>query len=208
MTVMNKLTRAAVPVLALAASCFALPTTAKADANPFIGEIAAMGIFGFCPRGWAETNGALLPIAQNSALFSLLGTTFGGDGRTTFGLPDLRGRTPVGVGTGAGLSSVAWGQRGGAEYVVLTESQLPSHNHVVNANNLDGDKPGPGSKLLAAAPPSGTGTETIYSDQAATVQMSSQMIANSGGGQSVPIIDATAVIRYCIALQGVFPSRS
>ncbi len=205
---MKKLVQFALPAIAIAITTVSLPSQAKADSSPFIGEIAAMGIWGFCPRGWASADGQILAISSNTALFSLLGTTYGGDGRTSFALPDLRGRTPVGAGHGPGLSNRTWGQRGGAEYTVLTESQMASHNHLVNANNEDGDKAGPGRKLLAAAPPSGTGTETIYSDQPFNNQMSPQMIANTGGSLSFSTIDPTAVIRYCIALVGTYPSRS
>jgi microcystin-dependent protein len=102
--------------------------------EPFIGQIMLVG-FNYCPRGWAEANGALLPIAQNTALFSLLGTTYSGDGRTTFGLPDLRGRVPIGDGTGAGLSPYQLGQKGGVESVTLTSSQLPPHAHSITATS-------------------------------------------------------------------------
>ena len=101
--------------------------------NPFIGQVNYIG-FNFAPRGWALCDGQLLPIASNTALFSLLGTAFGGDGRTTFALPDLRGRTPLGVGNGAGLNDVTWGQRGGSENVTLTVAQIPSHNHTITAS--------------------------------------------------------------------------
>lgn len=208
MTYLKKVTYSVLPALALSVACMATPDRALADSNPFFGEIAPMGISGFCPRGWASAEGQLLAISQNDALFSLLGTAFGGDGRTTFGLPDLRGRVPVGVGSGPNLASRNWGQRGGAESVTLTVNQLASHNHLVNANNEDGAWPGPGGKLLAAAPEGGTGTETIYSDQPATVQMSSQMIAPTGGNAPIDVLDPTQVIRYCIALFGIYPSRN
>jgi len=165
----------------------------------------------FCPRGWAATDGQLLAISQYSALFSLLGTTFGGDGRSTFGLPDLRGRAALGNGHGPGLTPTTMGDKRGFNYgPQLTEANLPSHNHLVNANNLDGDKPGPGGKLLAAAPPSGAGSETIYSDKAANRQMSSEMIALAGSSSPTELYvkDPYLVMTRCIALEGIFPSRN
>jgi microcystin-dependent protein len=208
MAYLKKATFSVLSSLTLAVTFMTLPDRAAADADPYVGEIAPMGLFGFCPRGWASAEGQLLAVNQHDALFSLLGTMFGGDGRTTFGLPDLRGRIPMGDGNGPGLTPRRVGQRGGIEQTTLIEQQLASHNHAVNANNLDGDKPGPGNKLLAAAPPSGTGTETIYSNQPYTVQMSSQMIGYTGGNVSVDILDPALVIRYCIALVGVYPSRN
>ena len=198
----------ALTALALGIAAFTTPHAALATSSPFIGEIAPMGITGFCPAGWSSAEGQILPITQNQALFALIGTTFGGDGRTTFGLPDLRGRLPIGQGTGPGLSPRSWGQVGGRETVTLTQNQMASHSHAVNATNTDGNFPGPGGKILAAAPDGGTGQETIYSDQAANVQMSTQMIAPSGGGQPVNVQDPTQVIRYCISLQGIFPPRN
>ncbi|APX14321.1 phage tail protein (plasmid) [Tateyamaria omphalii] len=168
----------------------------------------ATGITSFCPRGWAAAEGQLLAVSQNDALFSLLGTIYGGDGRTTFGLPDLRGRVPTHPGSGPGLSPVRLGQRDGQEQVALTASQNAPHSHSVQATNLDGDKGGPKDKLLAAAPNRGVGQETIYSDQDPNVTMNSQMIGNTGGSQPFSILDPSQTIRYCIALVGIYPSRS
>ncbi|MBS8225780.1 phage tail protein [Vannielia litorea] len=207
MTYSNKNALHALSASALALACLLSPGQAAADSNPFVGEIMATGI-GFCPRGWADANGQLLPVSGNDALFSLYGTTFGGDGRTTFGLPDLRGRTPMGDGTGPGLSPRRLGAKGGQEQTTLTVNQLPSHNHPVNATNSDGTFPGPGDKILAAAHDTGSGAETIYSDQAANVQMSPQMIAPTGGNQPLGTLDPTEVVRYCVALFGIYPSRN
>lgn len=182
------------------------PERAEAGLEPFIGDVIAVG-YDFCPRGWMSAEGQILPISSNTALFSLIGTTYGGNGTSTFGLPDLRGRGAMGQGTGPGLSPRSQGQMIGAEAVTLTANQMPSHNHAVNANNLDGNLPGPGAKLLAAAPPSGVGSETIYSDQAPTVTMSPLMIGISGQSQPFNVEDPALVMRYCIAMQGVFPSR-
>lgn len=208
MTFLKKTTNSALPALALAVACMAAPDRAQAGPNPYVGEIAAMGISGFCPQGWASAEGQLLQVSGNETLFSLLDTTYGGDGRTSFGLPDLRGRAPIGEGSGPSLTPHHRGQKGGLEQTSLETGQLASHNHAVNANNLDGDKPGPGGKILAAAPTGGTGTETIYSDQGPTVQMSSQMIASTGSGSPINVLDPTLVIRYCIALVGIYPSRN
>ncbi|WP_146591328.1 phage tail protein [Puniceibacterium confluentis] len=207
MTYLKQVIPTSLPVLALALAALVTPDRAAADADPFLGEVAPMGIVNFCPRGWASTDGQLLSIASNTALFSLLGTTFGGDGRSTFGLPDLRGRNPVGVGSGPGLFPRALGSRIGQEEATLNIINLAGHNHQVRANNEDGDKPGPAGKLLAAAPPGGNGTETIYSDQGPTVTMSADMIADAGGEVPLSLLDPTQVIRYCIATVGTYPSR-
>jgi len=208
MTYLKKATYSALPALALAAACMVTPGKAHAESQPFVGEIAAMGIVNFCPQGWASAEGQLLAVSQHDALFSLLGTIYGGDGRTTFALPDLRGRIPIGAGSGPGLTPRPVGQKNGREQVTLNTAQLASHNHAVNANNLDGNKAGPGGKILAAAPGGGTGAETIYSTQTATVQMSSQMIAPTGSNAAINVLDPMQVIRYCIALVGVYPSRN
>ena len=110
--------------------------------EPFIGQLMLFG-GNFAPRGWAMCDGQLLPIAQYSALFSILGTTYGGDGRTTFALPDLRGRVPMGFGHGPGLSAHGLGSKGGEENVTLTTSQIPSHSHQAMGSNADGNAPSP-----------------------------------------------------------------
>jgi len=175
--------------------------------EPFLGQIYLVG-YNFAARGFSLCNGQLLPISQNSALFSLLGTTYGGDGRTTFALPDLRGRVPMHFGNGPGLTDRRLGQRSGQETVTLTAAEMPSHSHTVNATNADGDKGGPGGKILAASPPGGNGSETIYSDTAPTKQMNSAMISNTGGSQAHQNMQPYLVLNYQIALQGIFPSRS
>lgn len=199
-------TFSAASILAFAATLSGTPDRAAAGANPYLGDILAVGET-FCPRGWVAADGQLLPISSNTALFSLLGTTFGGDGRTTFGLPDLRGRAAMGLGRGPGLTQRTIGQKLGAEGVVLNSLQLPSHTHAVNANNLDGDRPGPGGKLLAAAPPNGAGSETIYSDQPHNRTMSTQMIGHTGGAQPLGVQDPFLVMRYCVATVGEYPPR-
>ncbi len=193
--------------IATAATMTAAP--AQAQAEPFIGQIMYFG-GNFCPRGWAAANGQLLPIAQNSAVFSLLGTMYGGDGRTTFALPDLRGRSAVNVGTGPGLSNVTWGQRKGSEtFSITSPNQLPSHNHMVNATNATANKNGPGTDFLSV--PNTPGLD-IYHEGAPTPQQERQMdpgmIANTGGSAPISHTSPTLGIQTCIALQGIFPSRS
>ena len=173
--------------------------------EPFIGQIQPFG-FNFAPRNWAQCDGQLLPIAQNQALFSLLGTTYGGDGRVTFALPDLRGRTALHYGTGPGLSPRTIGQRSGSETATLTAAQLPPHSHTVAF------KTGPGTSNVAAGnvPAQDAGVQSAtYSDAAADGTMDASMIPNSGGqGQGHPNMQPYLVVNWCIALQGIFPSRN
>jgi microcystin-dependent protein len=190
-------------VLALAAGSMSGPLDAQAGVEPFIGEIMMTG-YSFCPRGYAETNGQLLAISQNTALFSLLGTTFGGDGRVTFALPDLRGRVPIGQGQGPGLSSYTLGQVGGAESFTLTVGQMPAHNHGVQATNANADKAGPGSKFPAVEP----NLTNMYHDGPPNRLMNSEMITPTGQNQPVGHRSPYLTLRFCIALQGVFPSRN
>jgi microcystin-dependent protein len=204
----------AAAVLALGTSLAIAPQKAQAQAEPFLGQISAFAN-SFCPRGWAEANGQLLPISSYSALFSLMGTTYGGDGRTTFALPDLRGRSIVHPGTGPGLSPYAWGQRGGTETRTLTINELPSHNHMVNANNGQNgfaDRKGPGNDFLGSPSYNAPGNPAediyIYSDQDPNQQMYPRMIENTGGRQPFDIRDPYLAVRMCVALQGLYPSRS
>ena len=175
--------------------------------EPFIGQIMPIG-FNFAPRGWALCDGQLLDIASHSALFSLLGTAFGGDGRTSFALPDLRGRIAKHVGTGAGLNPVSWGQRGGAEYHTLTVSELPSHNHtgVAHAHKTGGTSANPNNNFWAFDDDG----EKIYSPGPADTTMNPGAVTTNftGGGQSYNIENPYLGIYFCIALIGVFPSRS
>ncbi|MXO83897.1 phage tail protein [Altererythrobacter aestiaquae] len=185
------------------------PATVSASSNPFVGEIMTVG-FNFCPRGWGEANGALQSVASNSALFSLLGTTYGGDGRTTFALPDLRGRSSIGVGSGPGLSTVIWGQRGGVEQVTLTLNQMPSHNHTGNLhaeNTADSNTGNPVNAALARS------TNQIYSNTTApnpavTFASGTVTINNNGGSQPIQIRDPFLGMYKCIALTGLYPSRN
>lgn len=198
---------AVVCTLTLSLGLTGTPNRAEAGLEPFLGDIMIVG-FNFCPVGWTEAAGQILSISQNQALFALLGTRFGGDGVSTFALPDLRGRLSLGQGAGPGLTPRQMGQKIGAETEVMTEATLPGHSHMVNANNLDGNLPGPGGKLLAAAPTGGTGNETIYSQASPNVTMNAAMIGMTGGSTAIHTQDPSLALYHCIATQGTFPSRS
>ena len=171
--------------------------------EPFYGQIQMFG-FNFPPRGWAFCDGALLPISQNQALFSLLGTTYGGDGRTTFGLPDLRGRNAVHVGTGTGIAAVSWGQKKGSNSVTVAEANMPNHNHGVTmrGNTADGDAKDPTGRY-----PGSSDTIELYADDPA-VNMGALVQQNKGGSQPMTVFMPMLGIYHSIALQGIFPSRS
>ncbi len=189
----------------LAALAFTLAApSAKAQSEPFLGEIKMVG-FTFCPRGWAHADGNLLPIAQYSALFSLYGTTYGGDGRTTFALPDLRGRVPMHFGEAAGLSARRQGDRSGQESVTLTRAHMPAHNHQINTTNKARNAPDPKGALLVKLPKK----NDIYSTTGpANGQMRQDMVTVEGGGQPVNNMQPFLVVRFCVAVTGIFPSRS
>ena len=175
--------------------------------EPFLGEIRMVGFY-FNPRGWALCNGQLLSIAQNSALFSLLGTNYGGDGQNTFGLPDLRGRTPINYGQGPGLSPYDIGSAGGSESVTLTTNQMPIHNHFVNAVSGVSTTDNPNGVLAAIPGLSTDGTAVnAYSNAASNTTMSPSAIQNAGGGQSHPNIQPYLAVNFVIALEGIFPPR-
>jgi microcystin-dependent protein len=170
--------------------------------EPFVGEIR-MFAGNFAPRGWAFCDGQLLAVSQNDALFSLLGTIYGGDGRTTFGLPDLRGRLPVHAGSGPGLSPVRLGAKGGAEKVTLTVPQLPSHTHPYQGTTLAGDQSVPTSNVVGGR----TGDNT-YIEDAASTAMSSSSVGNTGGSSSHTNLQPFLCVHFIIALFGIYPSRN
>ena len=170
-------------------------------ADPFIGEIMLVP-YNFAPKGWALCNGQILPIAQNTALFSLLGTTYGGNGTTTFALPDLRGRCAISSGQGPGLANYVLGQVSGTENVTLNSNQLPPHGHTVAA--VDDD---PSTGIPTAALPANIAAKG-YSKAAANTTMNPAMIGGGGGNQPHPNLQPLLVLNYCIALVGIFPSRN
>ena len=173
--------------------------------TPFIGQIQIFAC-NFAVRGWAFCNGQLLPIAQNTALFSLFGTIYGGDGRTTFGLPNLQGRTAMHQGQGPGLTNRFIGQVGGAESVVLTAQQLGAHGHGFQGVDNDRNSTNPANNVLA------TTSEDYYADAPAesTQKMADQTLDETGGNpaQAHPNEQPFQALNYLVALEGVYPSRS
>lgn len=173
-------------------------------AEPFIGEIRMFG-FNFAPRGWAACDGQFIPINQNSALFSLLGTIYGGDGRTTFALPDLRSRMPLHYGQGPGLSSRSIGSKSGAETTTLTASNLPPHSHTIAVSSDVGNSTSPVGNI-PAVPNDG---ESNFVDPAGQPAISNNATnVSGGGGQSFNNMPPYLAVNFCIALTGIFPSRS
>ena len=171
-------------------------------AEPFLAEIMIVG-FTFAPRGYALCDGQILPINQNQSLYSLLGTTYGGDGRTTFALPDLRGRVNIGPGRSNG-SDYRQGQKGGQDNVILTTAQIPSHSHRVVGNSAAGTTNQPAGNFVA------TGTSTAYVTPVAAnlKNMNTGAVQNAGGNQQHSNLQPYLGVNYCIAMQGTFPSRN
>ena len=160
--------------------------------------------FGFAPKGWASCNGQVLGIGQNQALFALLGTTYGGNGTTTFNLPDLRGRTAIGFGQALGLPPYSLGELVGKESVNLTIANMPQHRHLINASSEAGDAASPAGAFFAD-----TGLKDgEYKTSGTQVTMNTSMMANAGNGAPVSLMQPYLVVNYCIALVGVFPSRN
>ncbi|MBO9592056.1 MAG: phage tail protein [Niabella sp.] len=172
--------------------------------EPFLSMIVLFGC-NFAPRGWAFCQGQILSIAQNTALFSLLGTTYGGNGQTTFALPDLRGRVPIGFGQGPGLSNYVLGQVGGTENVTLTINQIPAHTHALMATAEAGDTSDP-----TGAFPANTGALDKEYKQAPVnkIAMNAAAVETKGGSQPHTIMQPYLALNYCIALEGIFPSRN
>ena len=162
-------------------------------AEPFLAELRLMS-FSFAPKGWAMCNGQLLPINQNQALFSLLGTTFGGDGRVNFALPDLRGRVPMHFGVGHTL-----GEKGGEEFHTVTMNEMPQHVHTANATSADANTPTPGNDMLA-------GANNAYTAPGNLTTLQPASITNFGGSQAHENRQPGLVLNWSIALQGIFPS--
>lgn len=198
-------TRIAATALATAAGLLAGPVQATCSGEPMLASICITAA-NFCPRGYADANGQILAISQNAALFSLLGTQYGGNGQTTFALPNLQGRVPVGVGQGTGLAPIQQGEVAGAESVQLSVAQLPAHSHTAQLKGTasNGTVDSPSGAVPARLPRSnnyGTGTAD------ANMGASAISVGTTGSGQPVAIRNPYLGLRYCIALQGIYPSR-
>lgn len=173
--------------------------------DPFIGHIT-MFAGAYIPEKYAECNGQLMPISGNEALFSLLGTQFGGDGRTNFALPDYRGRIPVGVGAGPGIDPIPYGQRSGVESVTLNESETPAHTHVLAASKEDATAGDPTNNLFAVM--DATDSSRAYHGSSADLAMREGTLSSTGGTQPHTNMMPYMVVRFIIATQGVYPQRS
>jgi microcystin-dependent protein len=163
--------------------------------TPFLGEVKLVG-FGFAPRGWALCDGQIMPINQNQTLFALLGTTYGGNGSTTFGLPDLRGRTPIHMGEG-----FKTGQKGGAEGVALDVATMPAHPHPAMGTTAAGTQPLPADAVLAA-------TNNLYRQPTTLTPLHPGTVGNTGGGQAHNNMQPFLTLNFAIATSGIFPSRN
>ena len=181
------------------------PAHAQGGGDQFLGEVIILP-YTFCPRGWTDADGKLLSIAEFSALFSLYGTTFGGDGRTTFGVPDLRGRSPMGIGNGPGLTPRTQGQKGGTETVTLNTNQIPSHNHSVTlrAENVGANAGTAQGNILA----NGNIYATPVRSEEVSMSADSIQQQNVGASQSHNNLMPFSVLRYCVATVGIYPSRN
>lgn len=172
--------------------------------DPFVAEIRIFP-FNFAPKGWAWCDGQLLPLSQNTALFSLLGTTYGGNGESNFALPDLQGRAPMHPGQGPGLSLHDLGETGGEEAVTLLESEIPAHTHQLRHHSVDlGELNAPASNRTLAT----SANATAYGPPASLVPMAFQALAQAGGDQPHNNMQPYLTFYFCIALQGVFPPRT
>lgn len=172
----------------------------------YIGEIRMFG-YNFAPRGWLDCNGSLLAIAQYDVLFALIGTTYGGDGQTTFALPDLRGRLPISQGQGPGLSNYVIGQVAGTENVTLLSTQMPAHSHSAVATSASANVGSPGTTVL----PGAISSDTLYTNDVTNLVpnvMAASSVSFAGGSAPHENCMPTLTVRYCIAVEGIFPSRN
>jgi microcystin-dependent protein len=172
-------------------------------ADPFVGEIRIFG-FNFAPKGWALANGQILPISQNTALFSLYGTMYGGDGKSTFALPNLQGRAAINAGQGPGLSSYTWGEATGETTVTLLASEMPQHNHTWFAEGEDGNATTPVNGYYAVDP----NLLQVYGPATNLEKFSPAIIQSTGGDQPHNNMMPYLVLNFCVALQGVYPQRT
>ena len=177
--------------------------------DPFLGEIRTVG-FNYAPVGWALCNGQQLSISTYTALFSLLGTTYGGNGTSNFNLPDLQGRVPLNVGNGASLPQYVWGQKGGSATAALTTANLPSHNHLVNVSTNNADQTSPGGSILAASNPGGRNAvpTPTYTQTAANATLAPTAIQPVGSSTPFSVEPPYLAIYFIIALQGIYPPRN
>jgi microcystin-dependent protein len=171
--------------------------------DPFVAEIRIFG-FNFAPKGWAFCDGQLLPLSQNTALFSLLGTTYGGDGKSNFALPNMQGNAPMHPGQGPGLSLHDLGETGGSETVSLLESEIPSHSHALMASGQVAEDRTPAGEVFGKA----TGGNLYTANLAGLVPMADQALAPAGGDQPHNNMQPYLTLNFCIALQGVYPPRT
>jgi microcystin-dependent protein len=175
--------------------------------TPYLGEIRMFPFLRGAPNRWQTCDGSLLPISENDALFALIGTTYGGDGQVTFGVPDLRGRLPIHQGTGPGLSTYVIGQKAGTETVTVLPTQMPTHTHAMLATTATATSLTPGPSLLPGAV-SGDSFYVTDLTGATAIAMSAQSTTNAGGSQPHDNTMPTLTVQYCIATQGIFPSQS
>ena len=170
--------------------------------EPFLAEVRIVG-FNFAPRGWAFCDGQILPINQNQSLYSLLGTTYGGDGRTSFALPDMRGRVPIHVGRSNGGSDHREGQKSGEETHTISAAEMPQHDHIVKVSSSTAN-----DNLASGHVFANTAPNDLYISPANLTNMNSNSISNVGGGQGHENMQPYLAVNFCIALQGLFPSRN
>jgi len=200
-------------LLALLSLVLLAPVSPAFAQEPFLGEIRWVG-FNFAPRGWAECDGQMMQISQHQALFSLLGTIYGGDGRTTFALPDMRGRMQIHEGSGPGLSNRRQGERSGEESHTLTQLEMPVHRHDAMASEGQANSRLPNDRVLASPRQHRHSSDEIhrrskiYGDEAANVIMDESAIADAGGGQPHGNMPPYLAMKCVIALQGIYPSRN
>lgn len=171
--------------------------------DPFIGEIR-MFAGNYPPRGWTFCDGQMMSIAQNTALFSILGTTYGGNGQTNFALPDLRGRVPIHAGQGPGLTNRTLGEKAGTETYILNSNQMPSHSHTVRAVSAEGNQNTPANNLPADTKL----LDKEYSNSTGNVSMNPAMLSSAGGNQPFPLMQPYTAVNFIIALEGIYPPRN
>ncbi|MFS2318834.1 phage tail protein [Maricaulis sp. D1M11] len=205
---MKTLFKSALLASALGLTTLSAPASASNQINAYLGDIIMVG-FNFCPQGFSATHGQSLSINSNQALFAVIGTTYGGDGRTTFNLPDLRGRVPahpnMSSNTGSQIYPLPAGLATGVENVVLTTSQLPGHQHDVNASVEAPNSPSPSGALAGTY---ASTSQPAYTTGGGSVAMSGAMVLNEGGNQGFSTIAPSQVINFCIATDGLFPPRN